>query len=185
MYSSVFFFSGTYCTVSCVGLLVCVSALWGGTLVPLMNAGKTGEWTQSDSYQLYVQQASLCGPQDLSTCFQTHETSTVHCLLWDRFSLHSPWFVALDWLGTHCVDPAGLELVDLPASAFSAGIRGKCHYTGLKVAFKWGRISLVYLCSSAWPWTQGSPALLSLLHSQDCRNVLTPGYSLVGSGTVQ
>lgn len=81
MYSSVFFFSGTYCTVSCVGLLVCVSALWGGTLVPLMNAGKTGEWTQSDSYQLYVQQASLCGPQDLSTCFQTGETSTVHCLL--------------------------------------------------------------------------------------------------------
>lgn len=83
MYSSVllFFFSGTYCTVSCVGLLVCVSALWGGTLVPLMNAGKTGEWTQSDSYQLYVQQASLCGPQDLSTCFQTRETSTVHCLL--------------------------------------------------------------------------------------------------------
>lgn len=61
-----------------MGLLVCVSALWGGTLLPLMKAGKTGEWTQSDSYQLYVPQASLCGPQDLSTCFQTCETSTVH-----------------------------------------------------------------------------------------------------------
>lgn len=33
------------------------------------------------------------------------------------------------------MDLAGLELVDLPASAFSAGIKGKCHLTGLKVAF--------------------------------------------------
>lgn len=41
--------------------------------------------------------------------------------------------MTLDWLGTHCVDPACLELVDLPASAFSAGIKGKCHYTGLRL----------------------------------------------------
>lgn len=58
MYSSVFLFfflfSDTYCTVSCMGLLVCVSALWEGTLLPLTSAGKAGEWTQSDSYQLYV-----------------------------------------------------------------------------------------------------------------------------------
>lgn len=139
MYSSVFFSFFRYLLYYFLHGASCVcQCTVGGTLVSLMNAGQTGEWTQSDSYQLCVQQAFLCGPQDLSTCFQTRETSTVHCLLWDRFSLHSPWFVALDWLGTHCVDPAGLELVDLPASAFSAGIKGKCHYTGLKVAFKWG-----------------------------------------------
>lgn len=54
MYSSgfVFFlFSGTYCTVSYMGPLVCVSALRGGILLPSVKAERQ-EWTQSDSYKV-------------------------------------------------------------------------------------------------------------------------------------
>lgn len=110
MYSSVFFFfSGTYCTVSFMRLLVCVSALWGGTLLPLMKAGKTGVDTKWQLPAVCAPGLSVWppGPQHLlSDPWNQHSAR----LLWDRFSLHSPWFIALDWLGTHCVDPAGLEL---------------------------------------------------------------------------
>jgi len=50
-----------------------------------------------------------------------------HRSLWGHLYSNPSHCISLTVLGTHCVDPAGLELRDVPASAFIAGNK-LCHH---------------------------------------------------------